>query len=218
MWVVTSLCATLSDYVTMVEFMQHESVTEAFVACDHRRNLLQLCCLMHEDEEVNMKSWFPSYAIQEFDNDTVELDQPLSIEGCVLISTSNSSLVHAKNLANTRLRLCDKLGQTALVSSRLNRFSFQIWYQTLVSTSVCWFIVVKHHTCSWRISIRSATVARVPLTKNVKGYQWSRDVVTPDTLLLASDLKIYSLIKASHLDDCSPFTSPLRIEELKEEN
>ena len=52
MWVVTSLCATLSDYTTMVEFMRQEFVTEAFVVYDHRRSHLQLCCLIDEDQEV----------------------------------------------------------------------------------------------------------------------------------------------------------------------
>ena len=111
MWVVTSLCATLSDYTTMVEFMRREFVTEAFVVYDHRRSHLQLCCLIDEDEEVNNAShWFPHYTVHEFDDDIVELDQPLSIEGCMLISMSNSDLIHTKNLKNTRSHLCERLG------------------------------------------------------------------------------------------------------------
>ena len=113
MWVVTSLCATLSDYTTMVEFMWWEFVTEACVVYDHRRSYLQLYCLIDEDEEVNNAShWFPHYTLQEFDDDIVELDQPLSIEGCMLISISSSDLIHTKNLKNTRSRLCERLGLT----------------------------------------------------------------------------------------------------------
>ena len=113
MWVVTSLCATLSDYTTMVEFMRREFVTEAFVVYDHKQSHLQLCCLIDEDEEVNNAShWFPNYTVQEFDDDIVELDQPLSMEGCMLISMSNSDLIHTKNLKNTRSRLCERLGLT----------------------------------------------------------------------------------------------------------
>ena len=56
-------------------------------------------CLIDEDEEVNNPShWFPNYTIQEFDDDIAELDQTLSIEGCMLISMSNSDLIRTKNL------------------------------------------------------------------------------------------------------------------------
>ena len=114
MWVVTGLCATLSDYITMVEFMRREFVTEAFVVYDHKQSHLQLCCLINKDEEVNSAShWFPNnYIIQEFDDDIAELDQPLSIESCMLISITNSDLIHTKNLKNTRSRLCERLGLT----------------------------------------------------------------------------------------------------------
>ena len=75
----------------------------SFVVYDHKQGYLQLCCLIDEDEEVNNAShWFPNYTVQEFDDDIAELDQPLSIEGCMLISMSNSDLIHTKNLKNTR--------------------------------------------------------------------------------------------------------------------
>ena len=121
MWVVTGLCATLSDYITMVEFMQREFVTEAFVVYDHKRGYLQLCCLINEDEEVNSAShWFPNnYNIQEFDDDIAELDQPLSIESCMLISIANSDLIHTKNLKNTRSCLCECLGLTIPAAARV---------------------------------------------------------------------------------------------------
>ena len=85
-------------------------MTEAFVAYIHGRNLIQLCCLIHRDEEVKLRTWFPSYTVDEFDDNPTELDQPLTLEGCMLISLSSCDLVHTKNLKNTRSRLCDRLG------------------------------------------------------------------------------------------------------------
>ena len=65
-------------------------------------------------EEVNVKPWFPYFTVQEFDDefdaDTAALDQPLSMEVCMLICLPSCDLMHTKNLKNTRSRLCDRLG------------------------------------------------------------------------------------------------------------
>ncbi|CAB9500263.1 expressed unknown protein [Seminavis robusta] len=119
MFLVTSLCATLADYATMVEFMKREFVTEAFVAYHHRHRYLQFCCLIHEDEEVNVRSWFPNYTVQEFDDDNIELDQPVTIQSCMLISMSNCDLIQTKNLKNTRLRICERLGLSIPAASTI---------------------------------------------------------------------------------------------------
>ena len=107
MWIVESLCATLADYMAMVRFMRKPFVAEAFVTYNKRRQL-QMCCQIHEDEEVNVRSWFPNYSVEEID-DFMELDQSVSIEGCLLIGLSDCELIQTKNLKNTRLRLCQRL-------------------------------------------------------------------------------------------------------------
>ena len=80
---VTSFCASLSDYLMFVKFLQREFVTEGFITFSSPS--LQLCCEIDEDEEVDVKSWFPNYPVDHFDNDSTELDQPLALESCMLI-------------------------------------------------------------------------------------------------------------------------------------
>jgi len=48
-------------------------------------------------------------AVKRFDDDAVALDQPLTIDGCMLMGMSTCDLVHTKNLKNTRSRLCRRL-------------------------------------------------------------------------------------------------------------
>ena len=111
MWVVESLCATVADYMAMVRFMRKPFVAEAFVTYSRRRQL-QMCCLIHKDEEVNVRNWFPTYSVEEIDDDIMELDQSASIEACMLIGLSGCDLIQTKNLKNTRLRLCERLDMT----------------------------------------------------------------------------------------------------------
>ena len=111
MWIVTSVSADLSDYTTMLEFLQKKFITEGFLAYSHRQSLIQLCFLIDEDENsIHPKTWFPSHNIREFDDDCIELDQAISLESCMLISLSSCDIVHTKNLKNTKMRLCERLG------------------------------------------------------------------------------------------------------------
>ena len=112
MWVVSVENATLSDYMAMMDFMQREFVTEAFTVFSQSSKRMQMCSLIHEDEEVDVKSWFSKYVVDYFDDRAAELDQPLTIEACMLLSMSEADLIHTKNLRNTRSRLCDRLGIT----------------------------------------------------------------------------------------------------------
>jgi hypothetical protein len=110
MWIVSGAAATLSDYVVMVAFMSRSFVDEAFIIYGQGGGLLQACLIMNE--EVDVASWFPTYTATHFDDGDSALDQPLNIEACLLMGMSSSDLVHTKNLANTRSRLCKRLGLT----------------------------------------------------------------------------------------------------------
>lgn len=109
MWIVNSSQAALADYIVMLNYMKEEFVDEAFVSYNHTHGLMQLCLLVHEDEEIDIKHWFPMHAVAHYE-DKIELDQPLTIEACMLMGLTNSDLVHTKNLENTRSRLCRVLG------------------------------------------------------------------------------------------------------------
>ena len=64
---------------------------------------------MKTRSELDVASWFPMYTVKRFDDDAVALDQPLTIDGCMLMGMSTCDLVHTKNLKNTRSRLCRRL-------------------------------------------------------------------------------------------------------------
>ena len=94
-----------------VKFLQREFVTEGFITFSSPRlESLQLCFVIDNDEEVNIKSWFPNYPVDYFDNDNTQLDQPVALESCMLIAMSTSDLIHTKNLKNTRSHLSSRLG------------------------------------------------------------------------------------------------------------
>lgn len=113
MWVITAANVTLSDYVTMVEFMAKDFVAEAFTVYNHTQGTMQMCFLISEGKEIDVQTdWFPLYAVNYFDDNSGALDQPLSLEGCMLISMSGCDLIHTKNLRNTRSRIATRLTLT----------------------------------------------------------------------------------------------------------
>ena len=95
--------------MAFVKFLEREFVIEGFITFCCNQGLLHLYCVIDEDEEVNVKSWFPNCQVEHFDDANIELDQPTSLEGCMLISMHNSDLIQTKNLKNTRMRLCERL-------------------------------------------------------------------------------------------------------------
>ena len=109
MWIISSQCSSLPEYMAFVKFLKREFVIEGFITFCCNQGLLHLCCVIDEDEEVNVKSWFPNCQVEHFDDANTELDQPTSLEGCMLISMHNSDLIQTKNLKNTRMRLCERL-------------------------------------------------------------------------------------------------------------
>ena len=117
MWVVSRRDATLSDYLAMVVFMSEEFVSEAFVIYSHAQTMIQLCFQAIGDDELDVASWFPTYNVVNYNY--FKLDQPLTIEGCMLMGMTMCDLVHTKNLSNTRGRLGRQLGLTMTETSVL---------------------------------------------------------------------------------------------------
>jgi hypothetical protein len=112
MWLVSCKDGALADYLVCLTFMKRPFVSEAFVVYSHSRRSLQLCLVLDPDEEIDIQSWFPSFTVHYFDDDDTSLDQPLTIDACMLMSMSSSELVHTKNLSSMRSRLCKRLGLT----------------------------------------------------------------------------------------------------------
>jgi len=107
-WIVSARNASLADYMTMVSFMAKDFVTEAFATYCHRNGgLLQLCFLLNED--VDVAKWFPIYSV-EYCEWEGKCDQPVTIDGCMLLGMSTCDLIHTKNLKNMRSRLAVRLG------------------------------------------------------------------------------------------------------------
>ena len=92
MWIVSACHANLSDYTAFVNFTKEDFVTEAFVVFNHSGRTMQLCFLVNEDDKADVRQWFPGHVVNHYDDNSSELDQPLSIEACMLIAVSNCQL------------------------------------------------------------------------------------------------------------------------------
>lgn len=117
MWMVSVQSATLSDYLVLVAFMGNDFVNEAFIVYNHSQRIMQMCALIHDDEEVDVKTWFPLYAVNHCDDWSSTLDQPLAVDGLMMMGMAECDLVQCKNLENTRNRLCTRLGLTVAATS-----------------------------------------------------------------------------------------------------
>jgi hypothetical protein len=109
MYLISAPKGNLSDYLVMVSFLARSWVAEGFISFDGAGKLLQLCVIIDENEEVDVGGWFPTYTVNQFDDNVAALDQPIGIHACMLMALSSSDLIHTKNLKNTRSRLTRRL-------------------------------------------------------------------------------------------------------------
>ena len=104
MWVI-SAPVTLPIYMTMVEFIEREFVTEGFISCSN--GTMNMCVVCEPEQDV--VSWWPTYPVKQIKDDT-DIDQPVTLEACMLVSMAKCDMIQTKNLKNMRRRIATRMG------------------------------------------------------------------------------------------------------------
>ena len=81
--------------------MARDFVSEGFICSSG--GAIHLCCII-SDPEQDVAQWWPMYSVKRISED-LDVDQPVILEACMLISMSGCDLIQTKNLKNTRNRL-----------------------------------------------------------------------------------------------------------------
>jgi hypothetical protein len=104
--------ATLSDYLTLAEFLASKDVDKGFVVYDYRTGSACLGLVLHEDCKLDYRQLLPQYMCISGDAgiDNDELDQPFRLDDAMFMSMLSCDLVQTKNLAAERRAIADRMG------------------------------------------------------------------------------------------------------------
>ena len=96
--------ATLSDYLTLAEFLASKDIDKGFVVYDHRTCAACLGLLLQEDSNLNPQELLPQYMCLSGDTgiDNDDLDQPFKLDDTMFMSMLSCDIVQTKNLAAER--------------------------------------------------------------------------------------------------------------------
>jgi hypothetical protein len=104
--------ATLSDYLTLAEFLASKDVDKGFVVYDRRTGSACLGFLLHEDCTLDPQRLLPQYMCISGDNgiDNDELDQAFRLDDAMFMSMLSCDIVQTKNLATERRAIAARMG------------------------------------------------------------------------------------------------------------
>ena len=102
--------ATLSDYLTMIDFLSKGDVEKGFVVYTHRTGLACLGLSLHDDTDIEPPLLLPQYTYTTGDVVEDELDQPFQIRDALFMSMMGADLIQTKNLAVERKTFAERLG------------------------------------------------------------------------------------------------------------
>lgn len=103
--------STLSDYLSMMEFLALEDVEKGFVAFEHKVGACLVGFTLQEDFTVKINEWLPRprFRCVTADNSLDKgLDQDLKLTDAMFFTLASCDLIQTKNMADDR-RSCAKL-------------------------------------------------------------------------------------------------------------
>ena len=108
-----ALNATLSDYLTLMDFLAKRDVEKGYVCFDHGTGMACLGIQMYEDSDLEPREILAQYACivgdGGFDSND-ELDQPFQIDNGLFLSMLSCDLIQTKNLAVERGTIAKRNG------------------------------------------------------------------------------------------------------------
>ena len=104
--------ATLSDYLTLADFLASKDVDKGFVVFDHRTCSACLGLLLHEDCKLDYQRLLPQYMCISGDTgiDNDDLDQAFRLDDAMFMSMLSCDIVQTKNLADERRAIAERMG------------------------------------------------------------------------------------------------------------
>jgi hypothetical protein len=108
-----ALNATLSDYLTLCNFLSKGDVEKGYVVYDHRSAMVCLGLKLHGDSDLNPPKLLPQYVFLFGEggiDDDDDLDQTFQIEDGLFLSMTSCDLVQTKNLSVERKAIAERLG------------------------------------------------------------------------------------------------------------
>ena len=102
--------ATLSDYLTLADFLASKDIDKGFVAYNTHSACLGF--LLHENSNLNPEEMLPQYMCLSGDTgiDNDNLDQPFGLDDAIFMSMLSCELVQTKKMAGERSAIAERLG------------------------------------------------------------------------------------------------------------
>jgi hypothetical protein len=107
-----ALKATLSNYLTLSDFLSKKDVEKGFVICDHGAGMASLGLQLYKDSTLSPSILLSQYAciLGDMGIDNDDLDQPFELHDGLFMSMMSCDLIQTKNLAIERRTIADQLG------------------------------------------------------------------------------------------------------------
>lgn len=104
--------ATLSDYLTMADYLAKREIEKGFVVFDRVSGVATLGLKLHDDGDLHPPVELSQYTchLGAGDIDADSLDQPFELQDALFMSLLRCDLIQTKNLAAERAEYAKRLG------------------------------------------------------------------------------------------------------------